>query len=421
MQLETGSRKLSGTIPCCVGEMTKSHSYDCGAPGGGAENQRDSVCSTVSDSELTQRNCSSILAAVDWANCGSAKGRLLVSKDSNWTLASTATVASSSSSASSRSSSQTALMAVTGTGDLQSPVERAEKLLAVLKHRLFSAQLNCGFTGHEQTDSAPETPSAPPVTPVPSARPNSLALDQATTAAAAAANKTTTTTNKKSDPLGSTTPSVRALVEKMEAKRTSSSPSAAVLAVSPPRPPLPAAAIAAVAAIRASPATANCPSKDEGYSTLSSDVQVDSSSSSSSFIASGCSSPATLRRSGSTGSNPSRRSSGSSPAVVTTRSLPMLNKRKTVQPMRPPPQAPQPQVNRCQENTTTAALDQLREEEDETPLPSNGQKRHQGFFFFFFFLLFPSSSSIIHLLTLSISFTPPPPAPLSRAPHLNDG
>jgi hypothetical protein len=92
----------------------------------------------------------------------------------------------------------------------------------------------------------------------------------------------------------------------------------------------------------------------------------------------------------------------------------MINKRKPAQPMRPPPQAPQPQVNRCQE---TAALDQLREEEDdvETPLPSTGQKRHQGFFILLF-------ASIIHLLALSISFTPPPLASsIAFSPRLNDG
>ena len=288
-----------------AGEMTKSHSYDCATSSSTATaaNQRDSICSAVSDSELTQRSCS-ILTAVDWATSGN--NRLLVSKDSNWTLASAST-ATSSSSSSSILSTPTA-----PSGDLLNPVERAEKLLAVLKHRLFSAQLNCSYTT-ETCSSLPQPVTKPPTPPPPPPPAPSSSQKQDVTS-----------------------PSVRALVQVLEKR------------AKPPLNPRPCL-------------TTTTTTKDEGYSTLSSDVNIvtdSSSSSSSSFIAttgSGCSSPATLRRSGSTGSN-SRRSTSST--SVTTRSLPMLNKR-------PPPALP------------------IREEEE--MLPSSG--RHKGSFHFFFIIL----------------------------------
>ena len=298
-----------------AGEMTKSHSYDCATSSSTATaaNQRDSICSAVSDSELTQRSCS-ILTAVDWATSGN--NRLLVSKDSNWTLASAST-ATSSSSSSSILSTPTA-----PSGDLLNPVERAEKLLAVLKHRLFSAQLNCSYTT-ETCSSLPQPVTKPPTPPPPPPPAPSSSQKQDVTS-----------------------PSVRALVQVLE-KRA--------------KPPL-----------NPRPCLTTTTTKDEGYSTLSSDVNIvtdSSSSSSSSFIAttgSGCSSPATLRRSGSTGSN-SRRSTSST--SVTTRSLPMLNKR-------PPPALP------------------IREEEE--MLPSSG--RHKGsFYFFFYYSIINSETNVRNL------------------------
>ncbi len=100
--------------------MVKSQSYDVTT----TANPRDSLCSTVSDSEIRLNSSSSIFETASGV-------RPLVSKDSNWTL---------SSSSSSSSTSQAAL-AVQQSAETN-PVERAEKLLAVLKHRLFSAQLN---------------------------------------------------------------------------------------------------------------------------------------------------------------------------------------------------------------------------------------------------------------------------------------
>jgi hypothetical protein len=125
------------------------------------------------------------------------------------------------------------------------------------------------------------------------------------------------------------TPSVRALVQVLEKRvgnplPSTSSSSSLEKAEKSPRPPLPLAPglVRSIrnAAITAGDSSHDSPaSKDEGYSTMSSDVQVDSSSSSSSsFIASGCSSPATLRRS----------ANGSTPNS-TTRSLPIA-KRKTL-------------------------------------------------------------------------------------------
>ena len=85
---------------------------------------RDSLCSVVSDSEIRRWDDASMMDL--------SGGRPLVSKDANWIL----------------SSQQLGSPAPLGSTSLNSslaaknPVERAEKLLAVLKTRLFSAQLN---------------------------------------------------------------------------------------------------------------------------------------------------------------------------------------------------------------------------------------------------------------------------------------
>ena len=258
--------------------MVKSNWYDVAA------NPRDSLCSTVSEIRLDN----------SWAFFETGV-RALVSKVSNWTL---------SSSSSSPSTSQAAL-AVQQSAETN-PVERAEKLLAVLKHRLFSAQLNSYKSIRTQPRNNDIRRSlvlpAQVDTPLP-ARPSTLSFCPKT---------------QQKEAADSSTPSVRALVQVLE-KRVANP---LVPAASPektdksPRPPLPLAP-ALMRAIRHNADSNDSPaSKDEGYSTMSSDVQVDSSSSSSSsFIASGCSSPATLRRSGSGGSTAVHSS--------TTRSLPM--------------------------------------------------------------------------------------------------
>lgn len=284
--------------------MVKSNSYDL-PPVMSSSNQRDSLCSTVSDSEIRMNSSSSIFET------GSSV-RPLVSKDSNWTL-------SSSSSSSSSTASQAAL-AVQQPSEQNNPVERAEKLLAVLKHRLFSAQLNSYKSIRMQPRNNCEIrrslvlPGQQEVS-LP-ARPSTLSF------CPSACNKETASANDPS------TPSVRALVQVLEKRVAhplpSSCSSSLEKADKSPRPPLPIAPglVRSIrnAAVPTSDSSNDSPaSKDEGYSTMSSDVQVDSSSSSSSsFIASGCSSPATLRRS----------ASGSTPSS-TTRSLPMA-KRKTL-------------------------------------------------------------------------------------------
>ena len=109
----------------------------------------------------------------------------------------------------------------------------------------------------------------------------------------------------------------------------------------------------------------NPTSKDEGYSTMPSNVKVDSSSSSSSsFIASGCSSPATLRRS----------ASGRSTAVPsTTRSLPMVKDVAQFVAGRAAESRPQPNRSiSLQETHSGAGLEELKEEasdeaNEETP------------------------------------------------------
>lgn len=290
--------------------MVKSNSYDL-PPVTSNSNQRDSLCSTVSDSEIRMNSSSSIFET------GSTV-RPLVSKDSNWTL-------SSSSSSSSSTASQAAL-AVQQPSEQNNPVERAEKLLAVLKHRLFSAQLNSyksirmqpRYNGEVRRSLVlPAQQQAEVSLP---ARPSTLSFCPS----ASVSNKETAMASVN-DP---STPSVRALVQVLEKRVAnplpSSSSSSLEKADKSPRPPLPIAPglVRSIrnAAVSQGDSSSDSPaSKDEGYSTMSSDVQVDSSSSSSSsFIASGCSSPATLRRS----------ASGSTPSS-TTRSLPMA-KRKTL-------------------------------------------------------------------------------------------
>ena len=99
----------------------------------------------------------------------------------------------------------------------------------------------------------------------------------------------------------------------------------------------------------------NPTSKDEGYSTMPSNVKVDSSSSSSSsFIASGCSSPATLRRS----------ASGRSTAVPsTTRSLPMVKDVAQFVAGRAAESRPQPNRSiSLQETHSGAGLEELKKE-----------------------------------------------------------
>ena len=312
--------------------IVKSNSYDVAAA-----NPRDSLCSTVSDSEIRLNNSSSFFET---------GVRPLVSKDSNWTL---------SSSSSSSSTSQAAL-AVQQSAETN-PVERAEKLLAVLKHRLFSAQLNSYKSIRTQPRNSEIRRSlvlpAQVDTPLP-ARPSTLSFCPKT---------------QQKEAADSSTPSVRALVQVLE-KRVANP---LVPAASPektdksPRPPLPLAP-ALMRAIRHNADSNDSPaSKDEGYSTMSSDVQVDSSSSSSSsFIASGCSSPATLRRSGSGGSTAVHSS--------TTRSLPMA-KRKTLLSSSPAESSRPSQPNRSislQETHSGAGLEELKEEasdeaNEETP------------------------------------------------------
>ena len=144
--------------------------------------------------------------------------------------------------------------------DETNPVERAKKLLPVLKHRLFSAQLNCYKMDNDIRRSL--------VFPLKSTRlcrpgPALLWKDAV----------------KGGDGL------VRAFVQVLE-KRVANPfiPVASPKKDKPPRPPLPLAP----ALLTANNADSNDSpaSKDEGYSTISSNVQVDSSSSSSSsFIA----------------------------------------------------------------------------------------------------------------------------------------
>ena len=289
--------------------MVKSNSYE---PQRDASNQRDSLCSTVSDSEIRMSCNSSIFETASGV-------RPLVSKDSNWTLSST-------SSSSSSTASQAAL-AVQQSSEQSNPVERAEKLLAVLKHRLFSAQLNSYKSIRIQPRNNSGEIRRSLVLPGPveafsslPARPSTLSF------CPSAPVKETNVVTCVNDP---STPSVRALVQVLEKRvgnplPSTSSSSSLEKAEKSPRPPLPLAPglVRSIrnAAITAGDSSNDSPaSKDEGYSTMSSDVQVDSSSSSSSsFIASGCSSPATLRRS----------ASGSTPNS-TTRSLPIA-KRKTL-------------------------------------------------------------------------------------------
>ena len=182
-------------------------------------------------------------------------------------------------------------------------------MLAVLKHRLFSAQLNSYKMDNDIRRSL--------VFPLKSTRlcrpgPALLWKDAV----------------KGGDGL------VRAFVQVLE-KRVANPfiPVASPKKDKPPRPPLPLAP----ALLTANNADSNDSpaSKDEGYSTMSSNVQVDSSSSSSSsFIASSCSSLATLRRSG---------SGGSTVVPSTTRSLPMA-KRKTLLSLSPAESRPQPKL-----------------------------------------------------------------------------
>jgi hypothetical protein len=295
------------------GMMVKSNSYDLPPTSGSSNNQRDSLCSTVSDSEIRMSSSSSIFET------GSGV-RPLVSKDSNWTLSSTSSSASST-------ASQAAL-AVQQSSEQSNPVERAEKLLAVLKHRLFSAQLNSYKSIRMQPKSNSSEirrslvmPGQQPAEAALPARPSTLSFCPS----APVSNKETGVVTSANDP---STPSVRALVQVLEKRVGNPLPSSSSSSLEKPdkspRPPLPLAP-GLVRSIRNAAATSgdssndSPASKDEGYSTMSSDVQVDSSSSSSSsFIASGCSSPATLRRS----------ASGSTPSS-TTRSLPIA-KRKTL-------------------------------------------------------------------------------------------
>lgn len=337
--------------------MVKSASHDPAAAAAGQSNQRDSMCSAVSDSELVRLQAGQL----QYDSALTGRNHFLVSKDSNWTLSST-----SSSSASSCPSQavlnveclqhQMASSAGSGRSD---PVERAEKLLAVLKHRLFSAQLGSSNynsrsasgrpKGHQEAMLSSEVTRRPvqdTSKPMP-ARPSSLCLKDVPSPAVQ--QQTSLSLGNRGQKAGNQTPSVRALVQVLE-KRVSMtglvSPPAvetgnkqqqqtgtnggSMAKIAPqqpdsnsPRPPLPhlVGGLVGRAGLRHNSSSSDSPaSKDEGYSTMSSDVQVDSSSSSSSFIASGCSSPATLRRSGSTGS-------GSAPpsaalAAHATRSLP---------------------------------------------------------------------------------------------------
>ncbi|XP_046461314.1 flocculation protein FLO11-like isoform X3 [Daphnia pulex] len=299
--------------PAADGMMVKSNSYDLPPTSSSSNNQRDSLCSTVSDSEIRMSSSSSIFET------GSGV-RPLVSKDSNWTLSSTSSSASST-------ASQAAL-AVQQSSEQSNPVERAEKLLAVLKHRLFSAQLNSYKSIRMQPKSNSSEirrslvmPGQQPAEAALPARPSTLSFCPS----APVSNKETGVVTSANDP---STPSVRALVQVLEKRVGNPLPSSSSSSLEKPdkspRPPLPLAP-GLVRSIRNAAATSgdssndSPASKDEGYSTMSSDVQVDSSSSSSSsFIASGCSSPATLRRS----------ASGSTPSS-TTRSLPIA-KRKTL-------------------------------------------------------------------------------------------
>ncbi|XP_057372310.1 serine-rich adhesin for platelets-like [Daphnia carinata] len=334
--------------------MVKSNSYDL-PPVTSNSNQRDSLCSTVSDSEIRLNSSSSIFETASGV-------RPLVSKDSNWTL---------SSSSSSSSTSQAAL-AVQQSAETN-PVERAEKLLAVLKHRLFSAQLNSYKSIRTQPRNNGDVrrslvlPAQQQQAEVSlPARPSTLSFCPS----ASVSNKETSVmTAAVNDP---STPSVRALVQVLEKRvahplPSSSCSSSLEKADKSPRPPLPIAPglVRSIrnAAVSAADSNSDSPaSKDEGYSTMSSDVQVDSSSSSSSsFIASGCSSPATLRRS----------ASGSTPNS-TTRSLPMA-KRKTLLSSSPASSSlseSRPQPNRSislQETHSGAGLEELKEEaSDET-------------------------------------------------------
>lgn len=238
--------------------MVKSNSYEI------AGNPRDSLCSTVSDSEI---RLSTNLSIFEQAS----GGRPLVSKDSNWTL---------SSSSSSSSASQAALSIQQSCE--QNPVERAEKLLAVLKHRLFSAQLNSYKSIRTQPRNSEirrslvlpaqqQQQQLADITSLP-ARPSTLSFCPTSPTSKETAN----------DP---STPSVRALVQVLE-KRVGATPIPAgsnsgtsEKAEKSPRPPLPLApglmrAIRNAAVVTGDNSSDSPASKDEGYSTMSSDVQV---------------------------------------------------------------------------------------------------------------------------------------------------
>ena len=328
------------------GLVQKSASYDCNmeTEASGGSCARDSFCSAVSDSEL--RAYGSIFS--------DPAARPLVSKDANWMLSAQGHGLSGMSAQSSPLSGK-------------NPVERAEKLLAVLKHRLFSAQLNSyrhpaekrrskkrheevrhslppvhqhwEESGSDGKESATGTSSLP-------ARPNTLSF----LPSKAADNEQEE--SSENDPSSA----VRALVQVLE-KRVVSLPSpVADLPAKSPRPPV--APAPGLRAIRTTD-TESPASKDEGYSTMSSDVQVDSSSSSSSFIASGCSSPATLRRGGANGT-----------LHTTTRSLPMA-KRKPIASA-----DPHRQPNRSislQETHSGAGLEEVKEEENSDASSSSHQ------------------------------------------------
>lgn len=255
--------------------MVKSNSYDVttttttsgsGNGSGNSSNPRDSLCSTVSDSEIRLNSNTSIFE-------NSPGGvRPLVSKDSNWTMSST----------SSSSSTSQAALSVQQSAE-QNPVERAEKLLAVLKHRLFSAQLNSYKSirlqpRHNEMRRSLVLPDQSPMmeTSLP-ARPSTLAFCP-TASSSCGSGSSSYKEATANDP---STPSVRALVQVLEKRVANPLPAGQTTEKTSPRPPLPVAPVLmrtirnAAAVVTGEVTNNDSPaSKDEGYSTMSSDVQV---------------------------------------------------------------------------------------------------------------------------------------------------
>ena len=304
------ARKEASARCCTEPPVIRQQSKCCGGDGGDDNDDlesdfiirtvRDSLCSPVSDSEVRESSDSCLFDT----SC-----KPFVSKDANWTLTNQA-------------SPMSPLKPAAPSSATKNPCERAEQLLAVLKHRLFSAQLNnykssirrkrsemrhslqvgeltsAAYSADDDDDRNSASWPARPNTLkfLPQSKSAGSRIDQQrddsiarTTWPADVAKGARSTTHRSTNTPPTTNPSpassVRALVQVLE-NRCSHPPPPTPPSTEDRPTPTASAAVAAVATAAATPALRaiakvvvttdgeSPASKDEGYSTMSSDVQV---------------------------------------------------------------------------------------------------------------------------------------------------